>query len=101
MEVEKIINYFIDSDNNEITDPEENGRAVVFNGVAFREGEKIQVTIESGQVYSGILVKVSTLSPSSKKDLKITDLENVSHLIKYDLIKENGIVKLQEQAEEL
>ncbi len=94
MEADKVIEFFIDVNGTEIEDAEKNGKAFVFNEVQFREGENVSVTTESGEIYEGLLEKVSTLKAGSNKDLKVVDVNGVGHVIKYELIKEDGIKKL-------
>ena len=100
MEAQKVIEFFIDSNGVEIEDAEKNGKAVVFDNVAYREGEQITVVTNSGEVYTGLLEKVSTLKTGSNKDLKIIDSSEVGHVIKYELIRDISKVEVEEGGED-
>jgi len=91
-----VIEFFADPDGVEIVDAVANGKAFMLDGIMYREQEQVRVVTTTGEIYEGLLEKVSTLKPGSKKSIVIVDETGVGHVIKYDLIADNGMFKLDQ-----
>ncbi len=84
MVIEKVLEYYIDEQGMEISNPEKNGKGIVIDGETYREGENVKVVIKSDEIYIGNIAKISTMKAGSNKDMVILDESNVSHGIKYE-----------------
>jgi hypothetical protein len=101
MLVEKAIKHFQDEEGNELDDVIEFGKSIVTKGGTFRERENVKVVTEKGDVFEGMLFKVSTLAPSSPKELVILDEHGVKHVIKYcDIVEKDGLTLIQDEDSE-
>jgi len=88
IEVQEVLEYWIDSNGVEIVNPINNGRGIIVSDILFRTGNKVKISLKTGEFYIGIIQNISTLSPKSKKNISIIDDNKVRHIIKYkDIIQ--------------